>query len=198
MLSLWPRQQLEWREHGQGGGASHSILPHLPLLLTAIDTRLPNPRAPASSKPWPKVGGPVLLVNFNSALKPRLKCHLLCEALSACCQHPEHTPQHLSLCCFIPASNKTMASPPTCCVTLGKVLNLSVPRFPHSLKGHDGSTSLQRFWWGLYELIHIQCLEQCQAQRKCSMKGSPCQPSLWLPPHIQVSPWRPGTGHLHF
>lgn len=134
---------------------------HPPPPALAIDsqpTRLPNPRAPASSKPWPKVGGPVLLVNFNSALKPRLKCHLLCEALSACCQHPEHTPQHLSLCCFIPASNKTTASPPTCCVTLGKVLNLSVPQFSLSLKGHDGSTSLQRFWWGLYELIHIECL----------------------------------------
>lgn len=129
---------------------------HPPQPALAIDsqpTGLPNPRAPASSKPWPKVEGALSLVNFSSALKPRLKCHLPCEALSACCQHPEHSPQHPSLCCLIPASNKAMAPPPTCCVTLGKVLNLSVPQFPHSLKGHDGGTSLLRFWWGLCEYM---------------------------------------------
>ena len=83
---------------------------HPPPPALAIDSQptcLPNPRAPASSKPWPKVEGALSLVNFNSALKPRIKCHLLCEALSACCQHPEHPPQHPSLCCFIPARNKS-------------------------------------------------------------------------------------------
>lgn len=142
-------------------GRRHLSLHH-PSPSPAIDsqpTRLPNPRALASSKPRPRVEGPLLLVNFNSALKPGLQCHLLCEALSACLQHPEHPPQHLSLCCLTLTSNKSMASPPTCCVTLGKLLNLSVSQLP--LKGHDGSISLLRWWWGLNELVHMKCLEQC-------------------------------------
>lgn len=45
---------------------------------------------------------------------------------------------------------------------------------------------------GLHELTHITCSEQCQAQRRCSLKGSHCPPSQWLSLHIQVSAWRAG------
>lgn len=36
-------RQLEWREHGQAGGPAHSILPRLPLLLTASPLACPSP-----------------------------------------------------------------------------------------------------------------------------------------------------------
>lgn len=45
----------------------------------------PCRRQPAQPTGFIKAPGPLLLVNFNSTLKPRLQCHVLREALPACC-----------------------------------------------------------------------------------------------------------------
>ena len=45
-------------------------------------------------------------------------------------------------------------------VTLGKLLNLSVPQFPHWENRNIDGTYLIRLLCGLSELIHVKFLEQ--------------------------------------
>lgn len=62
----WDREHPRSRTHGRAGSISHSTAPHRSLPLTASPLTCPAPGQ------WPRAEGPLLLVNFNSALKPGL------------------------------------------------------------------------------------------------------------------------------
>ena len=57
-----------------------------------------------------------------------------------------------------------LARPLACCISSGKLLTLSVPRFFLSKMKMVKIISLIRLFRGLNELMHTKCLEQCLAR----------------------------------
>lgn len=65
-----------------------------------------------------------------------------------------------------PCPIRIPAVPLTRCVTLGKILNLSLPRFPYRWKEDNKNTYLKGLLWGLDRLIDVQHVEESPAPGK--------------------------------